>query len=201
MSSSKGLLSITVLLLFSMFGVSFLSQSVSAQEIEENRIQFSRSEIDELAQKIVDDAIDVAVLEELYSQLEKEQQVELLETVGIKQGISPEVLRNADIFDPGATPDRIGILASSELIEHRTTACLNCAYFASTYWTSALCDNDPSDVDFVFRFGRPPGATSGYRASDHISALVWAMLAWYQNQYGGINAYTMTSSRIDGHEL
>lgn len=166
--------------------------TMAQEDLEFTSVQLSGDEIDKLAQQIVDNDIDVDELEQLYNRLTYKQQIELLETVGVKQGLSLEVLQDKDAFDPG-TQQNQSLALYPELIEHRSTICWSCAYFASYYYTDSMCDNDPSDTDYVFRFGRPPGSPSTYRASDHLSPTVWAMLAWYQMQYGGINAHYISS--------
>ncbi len=165
--------------------------AIAQDDLESETVQLSGDEINKLAQKIVDNDIDVVEVEKIYISLTHKQQVELLETVGVKQGLSIEVLQDKDAFDPGSQNKSLALYP--ELIEHRTTWCWNCAYFASYYYTDYMCDNDPSDTDYVFRFGRPPGSPSTYRASDHLSSTVWAMLAWYQSQYGGINAHNINN--------
>lgn len=187
------LLGISFLLLFaSLFKDSTTTVVSASQKAEFSTIDLNDEEINNLAQQIVDNTIEVPDLEKTYASLSYSQRVQLLETVGIIRGIPLDTLRNN--FDPGA--ERLTTFALSEIIEHLSTVCSNCAYYADTYWNDALCDSDSSDVDWVFRFGRPPGLTSNYRASDHLSPTVWAMLAWYQLQYGGINAHNITDTRV-----
>ncbi len=66
---------------------------------------------------------------------------------------------------------------------------------ASTWWTDPLCDEDPSDVDYIFAFTFPSAVTNpnGVRSFSHNLA-VDAMLLWYQAQYGGINGSGNTGS-------
>lgn len=68
-------------------------------------------------------------------------------------------------------------------------------YPSSGSWSDPLCDNDSSDVDYVFRFIFPapmsdPEALRSF--SYHLG--VDAMRVWYQVQYGGVTGFGSTSS-------
>jgi hypothetical protein len=152
----------------------------------------------------VKDKVDQEV-RDCYNSLADEDKARVFEAMAVERGISVEKLREeADENNRRMQEDQHSEAISKPEELHALThpgsfwrqlieripfsAVFSTLYYPVTSWQDALCDGDPSDVDYMFAFQFPyyisqPDALRSFSYSPGVDA----MLVYYQGKYGGID--------------
>ncbi len=134
-----------------------------------------------------------------YQALSDTGKARVFEAMGIQRGISVDELRKEALEDTLSFTSR----GQATPLDQNWTQLIERAWWAykrevvsvsGVWWNKTICDNDPSDVEYIFsfQFSTPVNDPEALRTiSSHLG--VDSMLIWYQIRYGGTKEFGHTA--------
>jgi hypothetical protein len=146
--------------------------------------QWTERELERFVESAFKEQLSVPQVEKIWNRLDERQKQEVGVLLALKAGTQPhhwlEFVRRESLQSRLAIIKEASLAIQGELWRQYIENIWTWAYppgttFASSYWNSPLCDNDPSDPDWVFWF--------------------WQPYEWYSRNPDGLR-WTTTSARV-----